>query len=151
MHKKHYIILLKFVQYAQNKFDKIGILLKTSPTKIDSKEVNIIGDYLHPSRYPEGYEKKLKHILNEIEYRLSEYRNLKNIDFVDVGSGYILVRGFHIEIPNYAYVMVKLKYDFANTEEVINSFVDMWISLDDIKNVSDYQKFIADGEKYGFD
>lgn len=47
--------------------------------------------------------------------------------------------------------MVKLKYDFANTEEVINSFVDMWISLDDIKNVSDYQKFIADGEKYGFD
>lgn len=95
---------------------------------------------------------ELQYIENEINNRLSDYINFKGIDFCDVSAGGIQIRGHHKEIKGYTYGnQPTIDYDFSNCEEVIDQFVDMWKELDTPERVESQKRFIADGERWGWD
>ncbi|PLR99564.1 hypothetical protein [Bacillus sp. T33-2] len=95
---------------------------------------------------------KLKHIEMQIENKLSGYENFEGIDFCDVSADGIQIRGHHKEIKGYTYgSQPTIKYDFSNYLECIDQFVEMWKEQDTTEKVKSQQRFIADGEKYGWD
>ncbi len=111
----------------------------------------IMSDHLHPSSYPQDYLSDLEFIRHSIHKRLEDFPSLLQIDFNDVSGGYICVQGLHKEVRGYYYGdAIKLEYDFSNGDEVINNFVDMWISLDNPEWLKSYQSFLRDGERWGW-
>lgn len=110
-------------------------------------------DYLTPSKYPKNYEEELEFIRFQINQRIKNKDNFLGVDFSDVSAGGIQVRGHHNLIKGYCYPFSfpTLKYDFSNVEEVIDEFVYMWDSSNNDKNINDAKRFLADGNKYGWD
>lgn len=95
---------------------------------------------------------KLIYIESQIENELNEYENFKGIDFCDVSAGGIQIRGHHKEISGYTYgSQPTIKYDFSNYLDCIKQFIEMWKEHDAPEKVKSQQRFIADGEKYGWD
>lgn len=94
----------------------------------------------------------LMRIQNEIHKKLAGYENFLGIDFCNVGANGIQIRGHHKEIKRYTYgLQPTIKYDFSNIDEVIKEFVEMWWEYDTQDQISKKKRFIADGEKYGWD
>ena len=97
-----------------------------------------------------NHEKDIIHINKEISERLKN-TSFSYLDFCDVSAGAIQVRLFHKEISGYCYIYTNLKYDWSNIEEVINDAVNEFKRCDTSEHLKSYKKFIADGEKYGWD
>ncbi len=111
-----------------------------------------MSDRLHPSNYPQGYLSYLEFLKHSIHKRLEDFPNFIQVSLNDVSGGYICVQGSHKEVRGYYYGdAIKLNYDFSNVDNVINNFVDMWISLDNPEWLKSYQSFLRDGERWGFD
>lgn len=100
----------------------------------------------------EQYKDEMLEIENEINKQLKEYPNFLGIDFCDVGAYGIQIRGHHKDISKYTFgSQPTIKYDFSNKEDVIRKFVSMWKHQDTPEEVMSFKRFIADGEKYGWD
>ena len=99
-----------------------------------------------------AHKRDLINIQKSIYNKLKDYNNFDGIDFMDVSAGGIQIRGHHKQITGYAYGdQITIKYDFSNKDEVITQFVNMWKSQDTTENVINYQNFLLQGEKYGWD
>lgn len=95
---------------------------------------------------------KLIHIQNEINKKLEEFPNFTGVDFCDVAAGGIQIRGHHAEIKGYTYGnQITIKYDFSNYLDCIGQFVEMWKEHDVSEKVREYDRFLRDGEKWGWD
>lgn len=91
-------------------------------------------------------------IQHEINKKLAGYENFLGIDFCNVGANGIQIRGHHKEIKGYTYgLQPTIKYDFSNIDDVIKEFVEIWWEYDTQERISKEKRFIADGEKYGWD
>lgn len=100
----------------------------------------------------EKHLQELLYIENKIAEALKDFKNFKGIDFCNVSAGGIQIRGHHKRIKNYTYgTQPTIKYDFSNIEECIQEFVEMWKQYDTPERVNAELRFIADGEKYGWD
>lgn len=100
----------------------------------------------------EKYKKELIYIEKIITEKLKDFPNFEGIDFCDVGAYGIQIRGHHKQIKGYTYgEQITIKYDFSNYMDCINEFVDMWKKEDTPENVRGELRFIAYGEKYGWD
>lgn len=95
----------------------------------------------------------LLHIQSKIYGQLEGYENFAGVDFCDVHAGGIQIRGHHKKVSGYTFPATQptIKKDFSNMEEVIDEFVKVWKSADTDDNIDDYLRFIAAGEKYGWD
>lgn len=95
---------------------------------------------------------KLLFIQSEITKQLQDYPNFDGIDFTDVGVRGIQIRGHHKEIKGYTYGdQIIIKHDFSNYINCIQEFVEMWKEQDVPEKVKEYQRFIAAGERWGWD
>lgn len=100
----------------------------------------------------EKYKGEMVRIEKLINERLKDYPNFLGIDFCDVNAHGIQITGHHKEIKHYVFgSQPTIKYDFANKEEVITEFVEMWKEKDTPSSVSKYKKFIEIGESLGWD
>jgi hypothetical protein len=94
----------------------------------------------------------LFYIESIITEQLKVFPNFEGIDFCDVNAGGIQVRGHHNQIKGYSFGnQPTINYDFSNLDEVIEQFVSMWEVSDTPKKVKEYQDFIRDGERWGWD
>jgi hypothetical protein len=108
-------------------------------------------DYLHPEKYPKGYEEILEYIRKSICEKLKDHPNFEGLDFMDVSGGVIDIRGFHKEVKGYAYTSYNgLKYDFSNAEESIEEFIRAWKNQDNEGTLMFIKNFINDGKKWGW-
>lgn len=123
-----------------------------------SKKENydILGDgfksYLSEDTYKE-HKEELINAAEKIKEGLKEYPNFAGVDFCDVSAnGGIQVRSHHKEVKGYTFGnQFTIKYDFSNIEEVIKETIEDWKRLDNEKYLSDYQNFLYQGEKWGWD
>lgn len=100
----------------------------------------------------ENYKKDLLKIENDINKLLRGFENFQGIDFCDVSANGIQIRGHHKKIKGYTYgQQPTIKYDFSNKDDIVMEFVNMWYKYDKDDRVREEIKFIADGEKYGWD
>ena len=100
----------------------------------------------------EQHKNALVSIERKIKKGLQDYPAFKGVDFCDVGANGIQIRGHHRDIKGYCYgKQVTIRYDFSNMKEVADEFIEMWKTLDTPEQVENYQRFLADGEKYGWD
>lgn len=100
----------------------------------------------------ELYKEDLLKIENDINKLLKGFENFQGIDFCDVSANGIQIRGHHKQIKGYTYgTQPTIKYDFSNKNDVVLEFVNMWYQYDIPDKVYKEQRFIADGEKYGWD
>ena len=101
---------------------------------------------------------KLIHNINEfieiqsaIEEQLKEYPNFDGIQFVDVNANGIQIRGFHKQ-STYSFIdQLTIKYDFSNYKECIEMFVLKWKERDNNESLDWHNRFIEQGEQYGWD
>lgn len=92
---------------------------------------------------------KLKKDLDEL---VKKYDNISYYDFCDVSAGGVQVRLTHKEIPNYTYGnQITILYDCSNINDIVNLVEKMWVEADTPEKLDGYKKFIAEGEKYGWD
>lgn len=83
---------------------------------------------------------------------LKGFDNFQGIDFCDVSANGIQIRGHHKKIKDYTYgQQPTIKYDFSNKDSIVMEFVNMWYEHDTPSKVSAEKRFIAAGEKYGWD
>ncbi|MBQ6359564.1 MAG: hypothetical protein IJJ25_00210 [Lachnospiraceae bacterium] len=89
----------------------------------------------------------------KIHDKLGECENFLGVDFCDVHAGGIQVRGHHKLIERYSYpgVQPTIEYDFSNSDEVVNKFIEAWNEADNEKDVQSFLRFVREGEKYGWD
>lgn len=111
--------------------------------------VNGINCYLSEEIVDE-HRDDIIHINDEIMKQL-EGTGIDCVDFCDVSAGSIQVRLFHKDVPGYSYADVNLSYDWDNIEEVVQDAIEAFKRLDNPEHLSSYKRFIADGEKYGWD
>ena len=80
------------------------------------------------------------------------FENYGGIDFCDVNAGGIQVRIHHNSISGYTYGQQKtILYDFSNIDEIPFEVVREFVRIDVPEAIQREKKFIADGEKYGWD
>ena len=107
--------------------------------------------YLRQETLDQHIEKMVE-IATTIDKRLSDYPNFDGIDFSDVSTGYIQIRGHHKMIEKYSYGgQPDINLDFSNYKEAIDEFVGMWKRIDNEESVNSELKFISCGEKWGWD
>ena len=95
---------------------------------------------------------KLMYIQDEIYNGLSEYENFKSIDFCDVSASGIQVRLSHKQIERYTYgKQITIEYDFSNYLDVPSQVIKVWKEIDTPEKVDAQQRFIEDGERWGWD
>ena len=142
------------MSYSQNMIGKNFDKLKTQKkTKINS----LYFDGFQRKPYLkiktlELYKEDLLKIENDINKLLKGFENFQGIDFCDVSANGIQIRGHHKQIKGYTYgTQPTIKYDFSNKNDVVLEFVNMWYQYDIPDKVYKEQRFIADGEKYGWD
>lgn len=100
----------------------------------------------------ENHKEDLLKIENDINKLLKGFEDFQGIDFCDVSAGGIQIRGHHKYIKGYTYGdQPTIKYDFSNKDDIVMEFVSMWYKRDNPSNIRSELKFIADGEKYGWD
>jgi hypothetical protein len=128
----------------------------------DAEErLNYLDNLYHKTFKHKPYisEKTLIQYLNELIYieieianQLNDFENFGGIDFCDVSANGIQIRGHHKQIKRYTYgTQPTIKYDFSNYKECVDEFVEMWKLYDIPDRIRAEQRFIADGEKYGWD
>jgi hypothetical protein len=87
-----------------------------------------------------------------IDKLLSGFENYNGIDFCNVGAGGTQIRMHHKKIIGYTYGrQITILPDYSNINDVILRVADAWIESDKENKVKNELKFIADGEKYGWD
>ena len=123
--------------------------------KVNNK-INITIESKHFSRIHKNTSeeniKKLKKAAKKINKALSDYPNFDGIDFCDVGANGIQIRGHHKQIEKYTYGnQPTIKYDFSNIESATQEFIEDWEKIDNPENIKGFKKFIADGERWGWD
>ena len=95
---------------------------------------------------------ELLNIQNSINSELAEFEGYDGIDFCDVSAKGIQIRGFHKDIKNYSYgKQITVEYDFSNSLEAVEKFIEMWKELDTPTLIRKELDFISMGEKYGWD
>lgn len=100
----------------------------------------------------EHHKGEMVRIEKRINEGLKDYPNFLGIDFCDVHANGIQVRGHHKEVKGYTYGnQPTIKYDFSNTNEVIDEFIEMWKEVDKPEEVRRFKDFTEFGEKYGWD
>ena len=93
-----------------------------------------------------------KDIENKIEDGLKDYPNFDGIDFCDVSAHGIQVRTHHKAFEKYTYgSQFTIEYDFSNKDEIPNLVINNFKNNDNEKDVKSQKRFIAYGEKYGWD
>ena len=99
----------------------------------------------------EKHKKEMIYIENSINKYLNGFENFLGIDFCDVSARGIQIRGHCKQIKGYTYgTQPTIKYDFSNVEDVIWEFIKMWGIVDTEENIKKEQKFIREGERYGW-
>lgn len=106
--------------------------------------------YINPQTMSQ-YRDTLLEIQDTIHFYLKDFPNFLGIDFCDVSAFGIQIRGYHKNTLPYTFIQTVLKYDFSNKEEATQNFIGMWKLNDVPKVVTEYQEFLAEGEKYGWD
>ena len=95
---------------------------------------------------------ELRRIEQEIEDGLKDVENYEGIDFVDVSANGIQIRLHHKQIKNYTYGnQYTIRYDFSNADEAPKAVIEHFKEIDNPADVQRMLRFIADGEKYGWD
>lgn len=95
---------------------------------------------------------ELKRAETLINKMLLGFENYGGIDFCDVNAGGIQVRIHHNSISGYTYGQQKtILYDFSNIDEIPFEVVREFVRIDVPEAIQREKKFIADGEKYGWD
>lgn len=98
-----------------------------------------------------NHKRDLINIQKAINNGLKDYPNFDGIDFTDVSAGGIQIRGHHKQIAGYSYGdQINIKYDFSNKDAVVTEFVEMWKNNDNKQDVANYQSFLRQGERYGW-
>lgn len=98
------------------------------------------------------YIGKFIYIEEKINNGLKDHPKFNGIDFTDVSAGGIQIRGHHKEIKDYSYGnQPTIKYDFSNYKKCIDEFIEMWKEYDTPERVESKKRFIAAGEKWGWD
>ena len=107
--------------------------------------------YMRDELLEKNYD-KLIHIEAKIKEQLADFENFDGIDFCDVGARGIQIRGHHKEVKGYCYGdQITIEYDFSNKDEAIERFVSMWRKSDTKEKVTQYNNFLADGARWGWD
>jgi len=114
------------------------------------------GDYLHPEKYPEGWEEVIKRIRIEIGEALSQSNpeTYRGIHFSDVGAGGIQIGLNHVKFPNSGFApfqarIVTLKYDLSNADEVIEDAIRKFKLWDNPKTILDIEDMNRSFARYG--
>ena len=116
-------------------------------------------EYTHFRHIPNMNEDLLKaHYaeLREIEAtitdELSNYGNFDGVTFSGSPKGGISIRGIHKEAKGYYYgEYAHIAPDFSNAKEATDMFCELWRECDNPQFLKNYQRFLADGQKYGWD
>ena len=99
----------------------------------------------------ENYKNDLLNIERSIKNELSDYDSFVGIDFTDVSAGGIQIRGHHKDVSGFTYGdQITINYDFSNKDEVVDDFVSMWKSCDTKAGVQQYNSFLEQGMRYGW-
>lgn len=99
---------------------------------------------------PKDYSDHIKEIEAASEYIYKRCKNLNSLDFNDLSAEFIQIGGTHKQNPNYIILSVRLKSDWSNLDFCIKEFISKWNDISD-SDISDFNKFIEEGEKYGWD
>ena len=109
-------------------------------------------DYIHPERYPHGWQRVFNRIREEIERALYDVPTFVGMDFCDVYAGGVQLRGHHKDVPGYSYgAQITLLYDLSNADDAIAQFIAAWKAKDTPADVGAYQSFLEEGQKWGWD
>lgn len=91
----------------------------------------------------------IENLINKLLYGFEGYNG---IDFCNVGAGGTQIRLHHKQIKGYTYGdQITILPDYSNINDVAIDVIKTWIKHDTPNNVKRELKFIADGEKYGWD
>ena len=120
-------------------------------------KIDGLGEHRHflPVEVVINHKKDLIRIYNAIVEALKEYPDFDGIEFFAAFDTGIRVDLHHKKYHGYIYAgQPVIKYDFSNSEEVINQAVKIWQNSENpeyLKNYLDFQQFLDWGDKYGFD
>lgn len=77
--------------------------------------------------------------------------NLREINIMPF-SGNILIRASHKKVPRYYYgPYIDISPDLKGLDKAVSQFIESWIKSDNEASIESFLRFIADGEKYGWD
>ena len=99
----------------------------------------------------EQHREEMHRIVDGITDGLADHPNFRSVSFTDVSGHTIQVDICHKQIRGYTLFHVELQRDWSNIDEVISEAVNGFVKYDTMEHISSYQKFLADGEKYGWD
>ena len=99
----------------------------------------------------EKHKEDFERIRQRITEALKDYENFDGVNFVDVNARVIQVNGLHKKTGRYYFLILTIKYDFSNIDEVVDEFVRGWKKYDNPEYISDFLSFIRMGEEYGWD
>lgn len=99
---------------------------------------------------PDQTKEKLTNTALHIADSLKQ-TNLKQLNITPF-SGKILIRGSHKKVPRYYYgPYINIDPNLEDLDTAVEHFIETWIADDNEASVESFLKFIADGEKYGWD
>lgn len=99
---------------------------------------------------PEMYANHAVEIEALSDYLLKHCKNIDSIDVSDVSAGGIQIGGTHISNPGYIIMNKTINYDWSNINDIIREFIADWNCMD-CEVIDNFNEFIKDGEKYGWD
>ena len=99
---------------------------------------------------PDQTKEKLTNTALHIADSLKQ-TNLKQLNITPF-SGSILIRASHKKVPHYYYgPYINIDPNLEGLDEAVSQFIESWIKDDNETSVNSFLRFIADGEKYGWD
>jgi len=111
------------------------------------RHIPSMGEDLLKAHYTE-----LREIEAAITDELSNYGNFDGVRFCDVSAGGIQMQGIHKEVKGYVYgEQPTIKYDFSNAKEATDMFCKLWRECDNPQFLKNFQRFLSDGQKYGWE
>lgn len=115
--------------------------------KYELKEHYKINEYSKGFLLPSYYEKNVHQLTAIAEYLHKHLKDVRSIDFNDVGGGFIELSLSHEKIPNYYITSYKLDFNLNSVDSLLKLIREEWDGL----NTELFKKFTEDGEKYGWD
>lgn len=100
----------------------------------------------------QAHKDQLAVVEKTIDKLLSGFENYNGIDFCNVSAGGTQIRLHHKLIKGYTYGrQITILPDYSNVDDVALEAVKTWMEYDKPSKIKSELRFIADGEKYGWD
>lgn len=91
-------------------------------------------------------------IQSGIESLLKENKDFDGITFIDRGSEGFQIKAKNKAVKGYYYISSpNIEKDFSDIDSIVNHFVEMWNTYDNKEEVESFSRFVAAGNKYGWD